>query len=289
MPSSAFKYRVGQVIVPVGYDVGGEGPPILLLPALSTVSTRQEVRPLADALSNRFRVVATDWPGFGEGRHARLDYTPELLLNFLEAFVDAKLCGEAPAVVAAGHAAGYALALAQRRPGIWRKLVLIAPTWRGPLPTMMEGYKPLQRHVRTLVYFPLIGSLLYRLNVMGPVIGMMYRRHVYADPRRLTDERLREKLRVARRPGGRYGSTSFVTGMLDAVRSRQEFLTLAREAGTPVMAVTAPQIPPRSRAEIEALAQEAGVTLCRVPAGALGVHEEFPERVAACIRPFLQA
>jgi hypothetical protein len=98
----------------------------------------------------------------------------------------------------------------------------------------------------------------------------------------------REKLRIARRPGGRYGSASFVTGALDPVRSRQEFLTLAREAGVPVMAVTAPQIPPRSRAEIEALEREPDVTLCRVPAGALGVHEEFPEEVAACIRRFLQ-
>jgi hypothetical protein len=54
------------------------------------------------------------------------------------------------------------------------------------------------------------------------------------------------------------------------------------------MAVIAPQIPPRSRAEIEALGSEAGVTLCAARKGALGVHEECPEEVAACIRPFLQ-
>jgi hypothetical protein len=46
----------------------------------------------------------------------------------------------------------------------------------------MGGYKPLQRYVRALVYAPLAGSLVYRLNVMTPVIRMTYRGHVYADP-----------------------------------------------------------------------------------------------------------
>jgi pimeloyl-ACP methyl ester carboxylesterase len=261
---------------------------VLLLPAFSTVSTRREMWPLAEALGDGFRAVAVDWPGFGDGRQPRLDYAPDLLLRFLEAFV-AVTFSDPPAVVAAGHAAGYALALARRKPGVWRKMALVAPTWRGPLPTVMGGYKPLQRHVRALVYAPLVGPLVYRLNIMMPVIGMMLRGHVYADPRSLSDERLREKQRIARRAGRRYGSASFVTGALDPVRSRQEFLTLAREAGVPVMAVVAPQIPPRSRAEIEALGHEAGVALCHVPAGALGVHEEFPQQVATCIRPFLHS
>ena len=287
MSGSVFQWQAGGTAVAVGYDVRGEGVPVLLLPALSTASTRREMLPLTEALGDGFRTVAVDWPGFGDGGQPRLDYTPDLLLRFLEAFV-AVAFRDPPTVVAAGHAAGYALALARRRPGIWRKLALIAPTWRGPLPTVMGGYKPLQRYVRALVYAPLAGSLVYRLNVMTPVIRMMYRGHVYADPRSLTDELLREKRRIARRPGGRYGSASFVTGTLDPVRSREEFLALAREAGVPVMVVTAPQIPPRSRAEIDALAREAGVTLGHVPAGALGVHEEFPEQVAACIRPFLQ-
>jgi pimeloyl-ACP methyl ester carboxylesterase len=100
---------------------------------------------MANALSEECRVVGTDWPGFGEGRHSRLDYTPALLSDFLETFVEATFGGDVPAVVAAGHAAGYALALAQRRPGVWRRVVLITPTWRGPLPTMMGGYRPLQR------------------------------------------------------------------------------------------------------------------------------------------------
>lgn len=289
MQSATFAYESGQETVHVAYDTAGEGLPVLLLPALSSVSTRREVRQLADALSDTYGVVTTDWPGLGDGRQPRLDYTPSLLLGFLEAFVDARFGGAAPAVVAAGHAAAYALALAKRRRGIWRQMVLIAPTWRGPLPTMMGGYRPLQRYLRALFYLPILGPLLYRMNVATPVIRMMYRGHVYADARHLTPALLREKCRVARRPGGRYASVSFVTGALDPVHSREEFLALVRAARAPLMVVTAPQIPPRSRAEIEALADVAGIVFARVPAGALGVHEEFAASVAATVRSFLLA
>ena len=46
-----------------------------------------------------------------------------------------------------------------------KRLVLIAPTWRGPLPTMMDGQWPLFDRICQLVDLPVIGPLLYRLNV----------------------------------------------------------------------------------------------------------------------------
>src|SRR5262249_6678303 len=47
------------------------------------------------------------------------------------------------AVIAAGHAATFAFLQACAHPGSFKRLVLIAPTWRGPLPTMMNGRRPL--------------------------------------------------------------------------------------------------------------------------------------------------
>jgi hypothetical protein len=141
--------------------------------------------------------------------------------------------------------------------------------------------------VRALVYFPLVGPLLYRVNIAAPVIRMMYRRHVYADEQHLTPVLLDEKVAVARRSGGRYASVSFVTGALDPVRSRESLLALIRAPSAPGMVVTAPQIPPRSRSEIDALAEVSGVTVCHVPDGTLGVHEEYAATVTAAIRPFL--
>ena len=64
--------------------------------------------------------------------------------------------------------AGYAIDLEARYPGTFTHLVLIAPTWRGPSPTMMNGRKSIQGRIRRLIHAPVIGELLYRLNVSGP-------------------------------------------------------------------------------------------------------------------------
>ena len=77
------------------------------------------------------------------------------------------------AVIAAGHAATFALPHACARPGSFKQLVLIAPTWRGPLPTMMNGRRPLFDDLCRLVDLPVIGPLLYGLNVNRFVIRYM--------------------------------------------------------------------------------------------------------------------
>ena len=138
--------------IPVAYEMSGpaDAEPILLVPALSTVSTRGELRPLAHHLGSR-RCIITDWPGFGDTARPRLDYDRALCRGFLEALV-AQLRSELKSpgfpVIACGHAAGYAIDLEARQPGTFTHLVLIAPTWRGPLPTMMSGRKPIQDRIR---------------------------------------------------------------------------------------------------------------------------------------------
>jgi hypothetical protein len=62
------------------------------------------------------------------------------------------------------------------------QLVLIAPTWRGPFPTMMVGQRPWFGRVRAAVDNAVVGPLLYRLNVSAPVVRRMAQRHVYSAP-----------------------------------------------------------------------------------------------------------
>jgi hypothetical protein len=100
---------------------------------------------------------------------------------------------------------------------------------------------------------PGLGPLLYRLNVNPFVVRKMVAGHVYSDATWLTDERLTEKRRVIDAPGARFASTAFVTGALDRVASRTEFLALATRAGIPVLVVYGAATPVRFRAEIEAL------------------------------------
>ena len=272
--------------VELGLDRLGQGPTVLLLPALSSISTRREMRPLQERLSARYATVAIDWPGFGDRPRPALAWAPDAYSAFL-AFVLAEVAPTPHAVIAAGHAATYALTHVRTHPNAFARLVMVAPTWRGPLPTMMNGQRPWFDRLCRLADRPALGPLLYKLNVNRLVVRAMASGHVYADPAWLTGDRLRDKLAVTRTRGARFASVRFVAGHLDPVASRQQFLDLARAAGVPVLMVYGAETPPRSRAEMEALATVAGMRNACMPQGKLAMHEEFPGAVAQAIAPFL--
>jgi len=272
----------------LGVDESGSGPSVLLLPALSSISTRREMRPLMRALANRFSVIAPDWPGFGDQARPPIAWTPHALSSFLEQFVREQAPG-LHSTIAAGHAASYALYLAAGCPDILGRIVLLAPTWRGPLPTMVGGDRKLFRQIRQIVGFPVLGPLLYRLNVNPIVVRMMVAGHVYSDPRTLSAERIREKHQVIGAPGARFGSVAFVTGGLDLVHSRGEFLDMARHVRGQILVAYGAETPPKSRYEIEALAALPTGRSFIVERGKLGFYEEFAKQVLAGLEAFLLA
>ena len=251
-------------------------PTWLLLPALSTVSSRSEWQPLATAVADRCQLVSFDWPGFGDSDRPCLDYDADLLRSALRSILSYLYAQNRTrlTVVAAGHSASIALALATEWSGQWRRLVAVAPTWRGPLPTM-TGWSP-QRFgwLRQLVGAPLIGPALYRLNTSRAVLGLMLRRHVWVAPALLTPARIREQQRLARRPGARFASVAFVSGSLDPSTEQGWWLQQARLLQCPLQVVVASESPPRSKKEMEALAWEAADQLSVIP-GRLGLHQEF--------------
>jgi pimeloyl-ACP methyl ester carboxylesterase len=278
--------------IPVAYEVSGPAgaEPILMLPAMSTVSTRDELRALANHLETR--CVMTDWPGFGDTSRPRLDYDRELCRGFLEELVghlQSELKRPSFPVVACGHAAGYAIDLEARHPGTFTHLVLIAPTWRGPLPTMMSGRRPIHGRIRKLIHAPVIGELLYRLNVSRPVVRIMYRSHVFADPAFLTDDLLADRMGLTRQPGARFASACFVTGALDPFDDRASFLAAARRVQGPMLMLYGPDTPPKSRAEMEALADLPGIESRLLDRGTLGMAEELAGDVAPLIDGFLSS
>ena len=95
------------------------------------------------------------------------------------------------------------------------------------------------------------------------------------------------KRQVMDAKGARFASVAFVTGALDRVASRAEFLGLAGHAGVPILLIYGGETPRRSLAEMEALGQLPGVETIRLACGKLSVHEEFPDDVVAALQPFL--
>lgn len=268
----------------IAYETLGQGAPVLLLPAFSTVSTRSEMGGIAARLASQFRVVAMDWLGFGQSDRPAIEYHPALYRQLLRDVVD-QLFDPPIAVVAAGHAAGYAMQLTQPHPCPWSKLVLVAPTWKGPLramgaPTSVRGA------VREMVRSPGLGQALYTLNTAPSFLKWMYRRHVYVNPEYLTPDFIQHKYQITQQPGARFAPAAFVTGTLDPMTDRDEWLQIGRSLPVPTLVLIGQQSPPQSKAEMEALAQLPNIESDRLP-GTLGLHEEFAADVAERVLPFL--
>ncbi len=273
----------GQPLTVV-YETLGEGTPALLLPAFSTVSTREEMRGIAKRLSSKFKVVTLDWPGFGESERLPLEYRATLYHQFLHDFVR-DIFDSPIAVVAAGHAAGYAMHLVKTMPQSVSRIVLIAPTWRGPLPTM--GVNPqLSGVVRQLVRSPILGDVLYQMNTTPSFLHLMYGRHVYVDKANLTPEFIAHKRQITQHSGARYAPVAFVTGNIDPVWQRADFLAYFQRLPVSVMVIIGEQVPPASRAEMDAIAELPGVE-SRVFPGSLGMHEEYADSLAEVVEGFL--
>lgn len=280
-----FRWNYQQQQFSVVYETLGQGTPVLLIPAFSTVSTREEMRGLTERLKPHFQVFALDWLGFGQSARPALDYQRSLYGQLLQDF--AKAVFEQPvAVVAAGHAAGYVMQLAQQQPPVWSKIALVAPTWRGPLPTM-GAPSSIAGIVRGMVRSPIFGQALYKLNTLPSFLRFMYRQHVYTNAEKLTPEFIEHKYQITQQSGARFAPAAFVTGALDPMQNREEFLNKFRSLSIPVMVVIGERAPSKSFSEMEALAELPNVLQRKLP-GSLGLHEEYADEVAESVLPFLQ-
>ena len=110
----------------------GTGPPVLAIPGLG--ATKGSFLPTLAALSDRFRVIAVDLPGFGDSdKPIGASYDPRF---FAGAMVDLLDALELDRVDVIGNSLGgrVALELALQAPERVRRMALLAPSlaWRRP-------------------------------------------------------------------------------------------------------------------------------------------------------------
>ncbi|MEY4519321.1 MAG: hypothetical protein RLZZ499_1920, partial [Cyanobacteriota bacterium] len=156
---------------------------------------------------------------------------------------------------------------------------------QGPLRVMglPDGVR---NGVKNLVRSPIIGQGLYYLNTTPSFLRLMYKRHVYVDETKLTPEFIAQKHQITSKHGARYAPAAFVTGAIDPVATREEFLSYVSSVFTPVLIILAENAPPKSKAEMLAMAELEQVQTVRLP-GTLGIYEENSQAVTEAIQHFI--
>lgn len=139
---------------------------------------------------------------------------------------------------------------------------------------------------------PALGWMMYNMLVSNEKsIESQYKSHVYSNPDNVTPGIIESRYALTKRKGARYAPAAFLTGLLDAVQSREEFLELFADMGNkkiPVLVVSTKGSPKRSKAEMEALREAKGVSKFIEVPGALLPQEEYPAIVAEELYQFLQ-
>lgn len=136
-----------------------------------------------------------------------------------------------------------------------------------------------------------MGWMMYNMLVSNEkAIESQYKSHVYANPENVTPGIIETRYALTKRKGARYAPAAFLTGLLDPVQSREEFLELfaAMEGKIPISVLSTEGSPKRSKAEMEALRGAKGVSKFVEISGALLPQEEYPIKVAEELYKFLQ-
>ncbi|XP_047969925.1 uncharacterized protein LOC125213423 [Salvia hispanica] len=312
--SGSWKWKYGGNSVNIHFERlenGGAGADqprkdILLVPTISDVSTVDEWRGVAEEIVGRdggginWSATIVDWPGLGYSDRPKLDYNADVMERFLVDFVtapDSPVAGFVAdndyVVFGGGHAATVAVKATRKGSLKPKAIAAVAPTWAGPLPIVFGKDSSMETRyglLRGTLRAPALGWMMYNVLVSNEKsITSQYKSHVYADPQNVTPDIIDSRYALTKRKGARYVPAAFLTGMLDPVGSREEFVRLfaGLEGNVPVLVVSATDAPKRSKAEMEALRGAKGVSKFVEVPGALLPQEEYPKAVAEELYRFL--
>ena len=187
-----------------------EAKPLLLIHGFGPGASSYEWRKNVDALAEHFRVYALDLLGYGLSDRPAIDYTAETYADLISDFLK-EVIGKPAVVVAHGETCAYVIADAYRRPQLFERLVLVAPS-----PTMLQETVPgpLNAAMKVLLRAPIVGQFAYNLVTSRRAIQNHYDLQGYHNPGLITDELVEYIFSSAHQSNARYPAASFHTGNL---------------------------------------------------------------------------
>lgn len=205
----------------VYYEVGGEGPPVVLLHPIGGGASSNLWRENTAALARSHRVYAFDWPGFARSGARPNAYTNDLYTRVLTQFLR-EVVRDPAALIAVSYGADYAIRVAAETPDLVTSLLLVGPTGYGFDRKSREARPGLFRRVserneklfRAFSSTPL-GHLAYSALRSETGFDFFQRNYVYLDPRRATKELTDIGRDNLTGPFKGYAPWSFFSGLLD--------------------------------------------------------------------------
>lgn len=195
----------------VFYEAGA-GEPMVFLHGIGGGASSWTWSFVAPAFASSHQVIVPDWVGWGASEH------PERFIQFddyvasLETLLDH--FGTPAIVVAQSLACGFAMALAERRPELFKRFVFHTPAGGKDLGT--DSFGPLARTTITpFAKRPTMGFAFYRLLFhRRAFIGGWLRQQGFFDPAAVTRQIVDAFLFYARRPNAAWSALPFANGDL---------------------------------------------------------------------------
>ncbi len=206
------------------YAREGHGRPLVLLHSINAVASAHEMRPLARAfLRDRDRpVYALEWLGFGHSDRPEIEYTPDVLEDQLEHWLERVIRPAGGAdVIGFSLGATYAAEVARRRPDLVRSLVALEPAGLGDEPAEIgRGW------ARLLFTLPGVQRAFYERLTTPEALGKFARQHLFTPEFGVPDEYVNFAVETARVEGAAHPLDDFLSGRMAPDEALETFRRL---------------------------------------------------------------
>ncbi|HEX2189415.1 MAG TPA: alpha/beta hydrolase [Longimicrobiaceae bacterium] len=264
------------------YSRRGRGRPLVFLHSINAVASAHEMRPLVQRFQRESDrpVLALEWLGFGHSDRPEVDYTPELLEDQLEHWLERVIQPRGGVdLVGLSLGATYAVEVARRRPDLVHSVAALEPVGLGEEPTELPRIWS-----RLLFTLPGVQRAFYDRLTTPEALYRFARDELFTPEFGVPEEYVEYGAETARVEGASRPLDDFLNGRLFPAEAREAFRRLRQ----PLLVVYG-TVEDRRMESFTGLAELEGrpnVEVVPLPTGALP-HWERPGEVFERVRDFL--
>lgn len=263
------------------YSRRGQGTPLVFLHSINAVASAHEMRPLVRRFQREAErpLYALEWLGFGHSDRPEISYTPEMLEDQLEHWLERVVRASGGVdVIGLSLGATYAAELARRRPDLIRSLVAIEPAGFGAEPSAMG-----QGWAKLLFTLPGVQRAFYDRLTTPDALYRFAAEHLFTSESGVPEEFVEFGAETARVEGAARPLDDFLSGRLFPDGAEDSFLRLMQ----PLLVVhgTVQERRMEPYTALPALAARGNTAVVALPTGSLP-HWEQPGVVFDRINEF---